>query len=242
MPMPNYSSMTEEEQARWHADYNVKFGILRNAYPEFNIPFFDTSVNLEVKHQHYERYVHQIHIDNSVGSYQVYLLILFACIELFCVKILGLNLSGYTFNQLSLMNKYEKLLIELGEKSYGSIGSSWPVEARIIFMSLFNALIFLVIRLFASYLGPGMGDILQQIVNSFMTREDPADQIKKGQRIAVGGAPAAQPEQGVPEPPPAQGGFDFGSLLGGLGGLFGGGNNNNNGRRPRAPRRPTFTE
>ncbi|GAH45396.1 unnamed protein product, partial [marine sediment metagenome] len=222
-----------------HADYNVKFGILRNAYPEFNIPFFDTTVGLEIKHQHYERYVHQIHIDNSVGTYQVYLLILFACVELFCVKILGLNLGGYTLNQLTLTSKYDKLLVELGEKSYGSMGSSWPVEARIIFMSLFNALIFLVIRLFASYLGPGIGDVLQQVVNSFMAREDPSDQIKKAQRIAIGGdAPEAS---GVPDVPENSGGFDFSSILGGLSGMFGGGGGNNN-RRARTSRRPTFTE
>ena len=102
-------------------------------------------------------------------------------------------------------------------------------------MSMVNALIFLVIRLFASYLGPGIGDILQQIVNSFMTREDPTDQIKKAQRISTGVEP--EPD-GVPDVPETSGGFDFSSLLGGLSGIFGGGGN----KRPRASRRPTFTE
>ena len=83
--------MSPSEQARWHADFNVKFGLLRSAYSEFNIPFFDESVGLDIKHQHYERYLRQIHIDNSLGTYKVYLLILFGAIELFCIKILGMN-------------------------------------------------------------------------------------------------------------------------------------------------------
>lgn len=103
-------------------------------------------------------------------------------------------------------------------------------------MSLFNALVFLVIRLFSSYLGPGLGDILQQIVNSFMTQEDPSDQIKKGAKITLNPNASDAPS----EIPPKTGGFDISSLIGGLGGLFGG--NNNKKPRPRASRRPTFTE
>nr|QBK91593.1 MAG: uncharacterized protein LCPAC302_02130 [Pithovirus LCPAC302] len=233
--IPDYESMSQAEQASRHADFNVKFGILRKAYPQFNIPYFDDSVSLEIKHRHYERYVRQIHIDNSVGNYKVYLIILFACIELFCVKILGLNLGGYTFNQMALLNKYERLLIELGEKSYGSIGSSWPVETRIVFMALFNAIIFLIIRLFSAYLGPGLGNIIHQIVNSFMNKEDPSDQIKKAQNMSLG---EPGESDSVPDIPPKNNGFDFGSLMNGLSGMFGGSNNS----RPRANRRPTYTE
>jgi hypothetical protein len=235
--------MSAVEQAKWHADFNVKFGILREAYPEFHIPVFDDTVTLEVKHNHYERYVKQIHVDNSVGTYKAYLLIMLACIELFCVKVLGLDLGGYTFNQLALMNRYEKLLVELGEKSYGSVGSSWPVEARIIFMTLINAVIFLVIRLVASYLGGGLGDIMQQIVNSYLNQEDPSDHIKRGQRIALRSDGSAEEPETVPEVPAKRsggGGFDIGSLIGGLGGLFGGGNNRQ--QRGRASRRATYTE
>ena len=240
--IPNYSDMSPEEQARWHADFNVKLGILREAYPDYDIPSFDDSVPLEIKHQHYERYVQQVYLDNSVGNYKVYLLILFAIIELFCVKILGLDMGGYTLNQLTMMNKYERLLVELGEKSYSSVGSEWPVEARIIMLALFNGIVFLVVRLFASYLGPGIGDVLQNIVNAFLTKGDADQHIKKAQGVRV------EPDDyadGVPEPPVNKGGggFDLGSLINGLGGILGG--NSDTGskkRRQRAARAPTFRE
>jgi len=227
--IPNFRAMSETEKAKWNADFNVKFGILREAYPEFDIPYFDNTTPLEIKHQHYDRYVKQIHIDNSVGNYRVYLLVLFAGIELFCVKVLGLDMSGYTINQLRLMNKYDRLLVELGEKTYSSVGSDWPVEARIVVMALFNGIIFLVVRLFASYLGPGLGDMMQNMVNNFLTG-DKAEITDKDNK------------DGLPDPPVNNGGgFDLNSIINGLGGLFGGGNNSDKPRR-RAPRRPAYAE
>src|SRR5665647_3514081 len=156
----------------------MKLGILRKAYPECDIPAFDHTIPLNIIHQHYERYVHQIHMDKSVGNYQVYLLILFAGIELFCVKVLGLDMGGYCVNQITMMNKYERLLVELGEKSSLSVTSSWPVEARIVGLALFNGIIFLVIKLIASYFGPGLGTVMQQIVNAFLTKTDASEHIK----------------------------------------------------------------
>ena len=157
-------------------------------------------------------------------------------IELFCVKILGMNFGGYTINQMNMMNKYERLLIELGENSYSSIGSTWSVEARIIFMTLFNALIFFIIKLLSSYM-PGIGSILPQIANAFLNQEDPNEHIKRAQGMPM------YTEEGVPDVPQSTGGFDFGSIINGLSGMFGGNNNNNNNsRRPRASRQPTFTE
>ena len=236
--MPDYQSMDAEEQARWRADFRVKIGILRQAYSDFDIPSFDDSIPLEVIHQHYERYVQQIHIDNSVGNYKVYLLILFAGIELFCVKILGLDMGGYCINQLTMMNKYERLLVELGEKSSVSVGSEWPVEARICGLALFNALVFLVVRLFSSYLGDGLGSALQSIVNSFLTKEDASEHIKKAQGITTS-TNEEYADGSVPEPPEKGGSFDLSNLIGGLSGMLGGGGNK---PKKKASRRPEFSE
>ena len=41
--------------------------------------------------------------------------------------------------QISSMDRYDRLLIELGEKNYSTYGSSWPVEIRILLLALFNA-------------------------------------------------------------------------------------------------------
>ena len=111
-------------------------------------------------------------------------------------------------------------------------------------MTLINAVIFLVIRLVASYLGAGLGDIMQQVVNSYLNQQDPSDQIKRGQRMSLRSDGTVEDAETVPEVPERRGGggggFDLGSLIGGLGGLFGGGNNRK--QRGRASRRATYTE
>ena len=258
--MPDYESMAPEEQARWRSDFRVKMAILREAYPKFRIPEFPEATALEVIHQHYERYVHQVHVDNSVGNYKTYLFIFFAGVELFCVKVLGLDMGGYLINQLSMMNRYERLLVELGEKTNVSVESSWPVEARIAGLALLNAVIFLVVKLVASYFGPALGGALQKIAHTFLSKGDANDQIDN--------LNSTDYQTGVPEPPePSEGGgglgdilgglggggngtggggFDLAGLIGGLGSMLGGGGGNNNGGprrgRTRASRAPTFTE
>ena len=53
-------------------------------------------------------------------------------------------MSGFTQQQTAMMHKYDKLLVELGEKEYSSFGSSLPVEVRLLMMILFQAGIFFV--------------------------------------------------------------------------------------------------
>jgi hypothetical protein len=62
----------------------------------------------------------------------------------------GFDMEGYTQQQTLYMAKYEKLLIELGEKSYvpASI-SKWPVEIRLMALVLFQTTIFIVSKIIA---------------------------------------------------------------------------------------------
>lgn len=244
-PRPNYSVMTSEEQAGYWADFRMNFGKIKEAYPTYGIPEVDTFPNLDIAHSHYERYVKQMHIDNTANGYKVYLIILYGCIELFCRKILHLDLEGYTFEQLQMTKKYETLLLELGEKSFSSIGSSWPVEARIVMLAVFNAAIFLIIKLFSAYLGEGLGGIIRSMVTQLMSGNN-QPVIAKAMPTAANGLPEVPSTAG-----PSVGGFNLNSLLSAVGGLFGGGGNNNgNGgaaggehaNRPKASRRPAFVE
>jgi hypothetical protein len=168
-PRPNYSVMTAEQQAGYWADFRMNFGKIKEAYPTYGIPEVDSFSNLDIAHAHYERYVKQMHIDNTANGYKVYLIILYGCIELFCRKILHLDLEGYTFEQLQMTKKYETLLLELGEKSFSSLGSNWPVEARIVMLAVFNAAIFLIIKLFSAYLGEGLGTVIRSMVTQLMS-------------------------------------------------------------------------
>lgn len=90
-------------------------------------------------------------------------------IEVIGVKFLKLNMSGYTMSQMKIMNRYDALFIELGEKWLVSGASNWPVEARIVMMMLFNAVIFLVVRYLCAWMGvDGLAETLQGWIDSML--------------------------------------------------------------------------
>ena len=237
---PDYSAMSPPDIARYRADFRIKIGILRNVFPTYGIPEFGEDVDLDVIHTHYDRYVRQIHVNNNVDSYKQYLIIFWLGLELFGVKVLGLDFSGYAMNQHNIMTKYDQYLIELGEKSGGGMGSSWPVEVRILMMAIFNALIFILIKYLSNWVGPGFSGVIQNVVNGLIagnTTIPPQQSAAPATNTRSGGNGT-----GIPDPPqPQQGGFDFGSLIANIVPMFtrGMGNNNANGeQQPRARRRP----
>jgi len=228
--VPNYSAMSAEEQAQHRANFRTRFGILRNAWPNYHIPDIPDNVPLEQIHAQYDIYVRHIHISRDVDQYKVYLVIMWLVIELFCTKI-GLNIGGYTVSQMRAMNKYERLLIELGETNYkasiteANSQSNWPVEIRIFFMALVNAVTFIIIKMLANYIGENMATTIIDGLSSYLSGAPPQPgQVLFGGSNQTNEQPRSQgPSPGGPPLPQmggAFGGIDIASLLGNLGSMF----------------------
>ena len=227
-PRPDYDSMNEEELETYRSDLRIKFGIIKKDYPYLEIPKFDNDTSLHVIHSSYEKYLEQIYIDKESAQYKIYLIIAFLGIEFFITKILKLNGTGFTKRQIKVMMRYEQLLRELGERSTGGIGSEWPVEVRLIFLTLFQALIFVVVSMISKYLPVGT-DGIQDAIDKF---------------VLGGGNNYIEHDgntgTGIPVPPPTEmtdniGNMDIGSLIGMASNFFGAGNNASNVAQDKQP-------
>jgi hypothetical protein len=227
---PDYSKLTLEQEIYMRTQFRAKFGILRSSYPEWNIQDPDERMTLDQIHDVYEYYIRQIMVSKETGQYKVYLVIFFMFIEVIGVKLLKLNMSGYTMSQLRIMNRYDTLLAELGEKWLVSSGSDWPVEARLLMMATFNAVIFIAVRYLCSWMGvEGLAETIQNFVDSMLNGP--------GQNNNAFGYPGApMSSSGAPPKPPTPvigrtesgAGNPLDGIASAFSGLFGGNNSGSN--------------
>ncbi len=215
---PDYSKLTPDQIEYMRSEFRVKFGILRSSYPQWNVIDPSPTLTLDQIHDLYEYYIRQIIVSKETGQYKVYLLIFFMFVEVVGVKLLKLNMSGYTMSQLKIMNRYDSLLAELGEKWLVSSGSDWPVEARLLMMAVFNAVIFLAVRYLCSWMGvDGLGDTIQGFIDNMLN--GPSSQQLPGM---PGENMRPQMHASVPERVEASSGNPLDGLAGAFSGLFGG--------------------
>jgi hypothetical protein len=73
-------------------------------------------------------------------------------------------MSGFAKQQLSSMNSYERILIELGEKAMiEKSKSQWPAEIRLLFTIVMNAVIFLLMK---NVMSGGLTNIIGSITGA----------------------------------------------------------------------------
>jgi hypothetical protein len=152
--MPKYNEMSPIEQKQWREDFRYKYSTLQRGFKDVYIPMFDDDESLEEIHAKYERYIRQVNICGMADSYRNYLIIYFLILEAIATRLLGLPAQGYTIAQMNTISEYDRLMIELGEQWYQPGGGQWPVEYRLIFLSLMNMLILII----TNYLGQWIGN------------------------------------------------------------------------------------
>lgn len=199
-PLPNQEFISEEDakanhekriqDAKDRADYRVKFSILREAYPQMKIPEPNEDETIDEVKAAYKQYVKRIHVESSVEQNKIYLLILWLIIDVVGTRFFRLPFHGrYVKSQFKYMQKYQILLIELGERSYvdGS-GEGWPVEFRLLAMAVFHGVIFALVQILASKLGGGsanndkMADEFRDVIDNFLTQNKGADVLRRAEQ------------------------------------------------------------
>lgn len=143
----NYEDSKDEDDKK--RELLFKFKRLKQTYPKAEIPHFDMMSNHENMKRTFDSTMKNLAIDSTVETYKSYLMMGFMGCEIVLGKI-GFDMEGYTQQQTLYMTKYEKLLVELGEKSYvPSSINKWPVEIRLMALVLFQTTIFVVSKIIA---------------------------------------------------------------------------------------------
>lgn len=141
-----------------------KFELLRKTYPKASIPTFSIHTDYETMVNTYDDCLRRLSLDSSVENYKQYLIYGFMGCEFIFGKFLKFDMEGFTQQQIISMSSYEKLLIELGEKSYMPQGSRWPVELRLVFMIIINAAFFIVSKMVMKNTGANIMNMVNNVM------------------------------------------------------------------------------
>lgn len=175
----------EDDQKR---ELLFKFQRLKKTYPKVSIPDFNMLSNHENMKRTYDTTIKNLAIDSTVETYKSYLMMGFMGCEIVLGKI-GFDMEGYTQQQTLYMNKYEKLLIELGEKSYvPSAINKWPVEIRLMALVLFQTTIFIVSKVIAKRTNVNILQMYNSVNGAYAPQTKPKTNDTSSSGFASGGS------------------------------------------------------
>ena len=161
----------ERNQDDMKRELLFKFELLRKSYPDSSIPEYSVHTDYNSMLMSYEDCVRRLSLDSSVESYKQYLIYAFMALEFGLGKYAGIEMDGFTQQQIVSMSSYEKLLIELGEKSYVPEGSEWSVEVRLLGLVLMNTAFFVVSKMIISRTNTNLMDMMNGMMGKAPSKD-----------------------------------------------------------------------
>lgn len=155
-----YAGLSPEDRERKEREeYTWRFRILKKQYRNLKIPEFTEYSPVDTIKTQYNQIIRELQLDDNVDTYRTYLFGSWLAIEFVCTQWIGVDLSGFTKHQAMMLHKYNKLLIELGEKNRAGWGANLPVEVRLIGLVIFQAGIFYLIKVVSEKFGCSVSDL-----------------------------------------------------------------------------------
>ena len=155
-----------------------KFELLRKSYPTATIPEYSVHTEYKMMLNSYEDCVRRLSLDSSVDNFKQYLIYAFMGMEFVLGKFLKLDMEGFTQQQIVSMSSYDKLLIELGEKSYLPNGSAWSVEVRLLGLVLMNTAFFVVSKMIMKNTSVNLMNMMNSMKGKTTTDDKPKRKMR----------------------------------------------------------------
>ncbi len=152
----DYQMKSAENEDDLKRELLFKFDLLRRSYKNSAIPEYTIHSDYRTMQRAYESTIRQVNVDSNIESYKSYLITGFYIVEFVLGYWLKFDMQDFTKQQILQMNKYEHLLIELGEKSYVPEGSKWPVEIRLLFTVIVQAAMFIITKMVMKKVGSNL--------------------------------------------------------------------------------------
>ena len=187
--VPNIDQMPEpfsaEEEEDLKRELLFKFELLKKSYKNIDIPEFSIHSPLKKMNESYENLLRHVSLDSNVESYKNILIGGFMLFEFILGHWLKFDMSGFTQQQILNMSQYERLLIELGEKSYVPEGKQWPVEVRLLGMIVMNAVIFIVSKMIMQRTGSDLMSMMNHFKPSVQASINEPKKKMRGPTIDI---------------------------------------------------------
>ena len=183
-----HTTLSQQEQEDAKSEILFKFDILKKSYKTDTIPEFSIHSDYETMKKSYETTLRTLSLDKSVEDYKRYLLGGFMLMEFVFGNWLGFDMQGFTQQQIISMSSYERLLIELGEKSYIPTGSRWPVEVRLLFLVVMNGAFFVIGKMILKKTGSNLMGMINNM-NAAVPQNNAKKRKMKGPSINVDDIP-----------------------------------------------------
>lgn len=193
-----HTSLSDQEKDDAKRELLFKFELLKKSYKTDNVPEFSIHSDYDQMKKSYEMTLRTLSLDKSVEDYKRYLMGGFMLMEFVCGNWFGFDMSGFTQQQMVSMSSYEKLLIELGEKSYVPTGSKWPVEVRLLFLVIMNAAFFIISKMILKKTGSNLMSAMNGLSSNVPGNQQQASMKKrkmKGPTVSLDDIPDIDDQQ-----------------------------------------------